>query len=677
MKINIVFLSFAFMICAEISAETGSYIGNLGDLGETSVYVGVHKESKKESPAVVVNEISGEKLKKSGVQTVADALERVAGVDTRNSGKGLNSISVRGFDQQSMKVLIDGVPAYESYFGLVDLSVMPVASIEKIVVSKGSSSILYGPNTMGGVVNIITKKGSGAPQTSLVTSFGDFNTFNYGLNQSGKLGKFNYNVGYNKQTADGWGLSRDFDKTNVNTGIATDYKEDGGKRENSDYIKQSFVCNIGYTPDETLKTNLSVNWLNQEKGCPISNLMGSAHKVKFSNWSQWQASVAMEKNFSPSAALKGRIFYINHEDELTVDTMTTVSMGGRPYFDKSVYKDYSFGVESNFYLNILEDNLTKIGFTYQKDSHNGQDYNAWIWKKVAGVWNSTITPGWSAESISEADTYSIGLENSLMSMDDKLTLNFGCGYNGYVPLKSAGVPHPDDTWIFTPQIGADYEVADNTTLYGSIGKKVRFPRMKELYSKIAGGNPDIEAERSISQELGIRQGIGDVKIYCSYFDNNISKMIYSQKDASKNTYYVNIGKARIYGAESGIEAPLTSNLSILGDYTYLYAYDKTNSHEIAQKPRHKFNLAVDYSFGFGLSAYMQGVYVGQQKLDSPARNICEYTLFNAKLSQNLSSGESGSQQIFISVNNLFDKDYEEGDGPMAGRSFLAGVEYVF
>jgi iron complex outermembrane receptor protein/outer membrane receptor for ferrienterochelin and colicins len=674
MKNIIITLLFAVMVTGGV-AQAGEYIGSLGDLGETSVYVGVHKDAKPESPSVVVNEISETTLQESGAATVAEALEKIAGVDTRNSGKGQNSISIRGFDQQSMKVLIDGVPAYESYFGLVDLSVLPVESIEKIVVTKGASSVLYGPNTMGGVVNIITKKGKGAPKTSLVTSFGDFNTFNYGLNQGGKTGKFNYNVGYTKQSADGWGLSHDFDKNNTKTGITSDYRENGVIRENSDYKKQSFVGNLGYEPNSDFKTNLSVNWLNQEKGCPIQNLMGSVQKIRFTDWNQWQASIAGEKTLSQSASLKGRIFYINHTDELTVDTMTTVSMGGKPFFNISVYKDYSVGGEGNLYINILEDNLTKIGINYQKDHHNGQDYIDW--GNVGGVWKP-VTTGWSPESISEADTYSIGLEDSLLSID-KLTLNFGCSYNGYMPIESAGAPHPDNTWIFTPQIGADYDVASNTTLYGSIGKKVRFPRMKELYSKIAGGNPDLEAERSISPEAGIRQKIGDIKVYTSYFDNHISKMIDTVTGPS-GKYYANVKKARIYGAESGVEAPISDRLNVSGNYTYLYAYNKTSKQEIAQKPKHKVNLSADYAFKFGLAATLQGMYVGQQKLyptASTMRKIGGYALLNAKVSQKLASGKSSSQQLFVAVNNIFDRDYEEGDGPMPGRSFLAGMEYSF
>ena len=258
------------------------------------MYVGVQKDSKPESPAVVVNEISKEKLEESGVQTAAAALEKVAGIDTRNFDKGQNSISVRGFDQQSIKVLIDGVPAYELYYGLVDLSVIPAESIEKIVVTKGASSVLYGPNTMGGVVNIITKKGDGKSKTTLATSYGDAKAFNYGLNHGMKIGKFKYNINYSNKSADGWVLSRKFNKNNTKTGIGTDYREDGGIRENSDYKKQSFVGNLGYEPTAAFKTNLSINWLNQLKGCPIQNMMGTAQLARFTDWNQWQVSLAGE-----------------------------------------------------------------------------------------------------------------------------------------------------------------------------------------------------------------------------------------------------------------------------------------------------------------------------------------------------------------------------------------------
>jgi len=132
------------------------------DLGE--VVVTAEKEAV--AKATTVNEITAEDIKARGCKTVADALELIPGVDVEMGGKGEMHVYIRGFKQENVKVLIDGVPAYETYFRTLDLSQFPVESIAKIKVIKGASSVLYGANTMGGVINIITKKGSSRPTAS-------------------------------------------------------------------------------------------------------------------------------------------------------------------------------------------------------------------------------------------------------------------------------------------------------------------------------------------------------------------------------------------------------------------------------------------------------------------------------------------------------------------------------
>jgi len=67
-------------------------------------------------------------------------------------------LTLRGFDQKDVKVLIDGVPAHVSYNGSLDLSQIPVETIAKNEVVKGASSVLYGSNTMGGSSTSLPKK---------------------------------------------------------------------------------------------------------------------------------------------------------------------------------------------------------------------------------------------------------------------------------------------------------------------------------------------------------------------------------------------------------------------------------------------------------------------------------------------------------------------------------------
>ena len=66
--------------------------------------------------------------------------------------------SVRGFNQRYVPVFFDGIPIYVPYDGYIDTGKLPTANLSEITLTKGNSSVLYGPNAMGGVVNILSKK---------------------------------------------------------------------------------------------------------------------------------------------------------------------------------------------------------------------------------------------------------------------------------------------------------------------------------------------------------------------------------------------------------------------------------------------------------------------------------------------------------------------------------------
>jgi len=265
------------------------------------------------SLATTVTEVTEEDIKARGDQTVGEVLDHIPGVDVQMGGKGESHIKIRGFDQGDLKVLIDGVPAHETYFGTVDLSAIPVDAISKITVTKGASSVLYGAGSMGGVVNIITKKGGKKPFTEFTTSFGDYGTENYILNHGAQAGNFNYWLTYGYRESDGFRLSHDFDDDSRRVGRDSEYHEDGGKRDLSDYIKRTLSAKIGWEPDKDTKLYLSYDYHNNERGCPTEyNRYWS-----FKKWDQWHLNLVGEKRINKLFSVKARGFYIDHEDELT------------------------------------------------------------------------------------------------------------------------------------------------------------------------------------------------------------------------------------------------------------------------------------------------------------------------------------------------------------------------
>ncbi len=112
------------------------------------------------------------------------------GIRVTTGRKNEPNVSIHGFDQSMILVLIDGVPYYETNYGKLDLNQIPTDNIAKIEITKGAASVLYGANALGGVINIITKKGTEKPFTSVSLEAGrkpDLSDLGHSWNEDGDL----------------------------------------------------------------------------------------------------------------------------------------------------------------------------------------------------------------------------------------------------------------------------------------------------------------------------------------------------------------------------------------------------------------------------------------------------------------------------------------------------------
>ena len=662
-------VSVIIFISTPLPAQEEDKSSGVFTLGE--VVVTANKETV--NLATTVTEVTKEDIKAQGAQTVAEALDQIPGVDVHVGGKGQFFVNIRGFDQEDVKVLVDGVPAHEAYFGTLDLSLIPVDAVSKISIVKGASSVLYGANAMGGVINIITKKGGKEPVTEFTTSFGDYNTRNYIFNHGAQAGKFNYWLTYGYRESDGFRLSDDFDKDSNRVGEDSDYNEDGGRRDLSDYIKRTVNAKVGFEPDNDTKIYLSFNYHNNERGCPTEYNRYWA----FSKWDQWHINLVGEKRFNELLTVKIRGFYVDHDDRLTDVSWDEKHTTGKKWFEKSEYNDFSAGGEMQARFDFGSLSLLKAGFNYIKDNHKQKDF---LDDDCAGVQKGWDQPGWQPEEEYEADTYTFALEDEIKATD-RLSFVLGVSYDYFEPKKAHDQPTPDNMDAINPQGGVVFYLNDDTTLHASVGKKTRFPQLKELYSEYAGGNPDLDPQEAVCYEVGAEHYFAEFfKCSISCFYNDIDDMINKEKRDGESIY-VNIGQARMQGIETALEMNMSDRFSVGANYTYLSTADKENNdRELEGRPRHRLNLDLRYRFHFGLCANLQTSYTQRQfeydDRNNETRKYQDFFLVNAGISQNLGSLWGVDSRLFARASNLTDKDYDEGQ-PMPGRNFLAGLTLIY
>jgi outer membrane receptor for ferrienterochelin and colicins len=655
----------AFLFVSICPAEEKGSSTKVYELGE----VVVTAKQETVNLATTVTEVDLEDIQERGAQTVAEALELLPAVDVQKGGKGQAFVSLRGFDQRDVKVLIDGVPALETYFGTVDLSMLPIEAVSKITVTKGASSVLYGANTMGGVVNIITKKAGDKPFTELTTSFGDYNTKNVILNHGAQIDKFNYWLTYGYRDSDGYRLSNDFDKNNSHTGLGTQFNEDGGKRDLSDYIRRTLHAKVGFEPDEDTRLYLSFDYHNNERGIPTENF----HYWSFSKWDQWHINLAGEKKINDTLTLKAMAFYIDHEDTLKDVSWDANHTTNRKWFETSSYDDYSTGGMVNAFVDLGKWSLVKLGVNYTKDNHKQRDY---LDNDCFGVIRGWDSPGYTPEEEYEAETYTIAIEDEIKPTD-RLSFIVGVSYDYFNPEKAYDQPVPDTIDTFNPQVGMVFDLTTNTSLHASAGKKTRFPKLVELYSEHAGGNPDLDEQEAITYELGVSHDFSEIfKVSAAYFYNDIDDLIESVDDpVSGDAVYINVSEATIQGVEVALDMNFSKSLQAHANYTYMSTEDESNDdRELEGRPRHRINLDVRYRFPFGLSASVQASYTQRQYWDAGGdwKKLPDYFLLNARLAQDMSKICGIDSELFIQGTNLTDLDYYETRGPEPGLNFLAG-----
>ena len=150
-------------------------------------------EEPAEAAASSITVITRKEIEQKQYRTVFDALRDVAGLDAvRSGGPGsLSSVFLRGTKSEHTLVLIDGVEVNDPVsagrsFNFANLS---LANVERIEVLRGPQSTLYGSDSMGGVINVITRKGKGPLSGDVSVEAGSFNTFRERLGLSGGAGK--------------------------------------------------------------------------------------------------------------------------------------------------------------------------------------------------------------------------------------------------------------------------------------------------------------------------------------------------------------------------------------------------------------------------------------------------------------------------------------------------------
>lgn len=652
-----VFWGWVMTPVAFAETEEGSNVYTLGEIVVSAEREGVEAIG-------TVREITAEEIETQGARTLDEALELLPGVNIRTGADGVPRVDLRGFRSRHVVLLLDGIPLNSTFDGQFDPSLIPVENIAKIKVSYGDHSVLYGDGGLGGVINIITKKGTEAIHGMASGEAGEGDSY---------LGKFDFSGGYKKADyffsgslykRNGFPLSDDFQPTT---------EQDGGLRENSDKKRNNFFANVNLTPNDEVMLGAIFSYSNGNYGKPPSTINDSkdlfADNPKFERVDDFENySTQLSCNYDVPGPFDVRswVFFNqleeeeNRYDDNKYDSMEDPTVKGT-FHQNSTTRSKGIAIQPKYDLKSFGYMAAGLNARREEYESEGRIRDVKLSGGQFGVRDF--------HNENDLKVYSASLEYEVSPFRKTLLV---VGYSHYWLEKDRG--EDDNAGSFL--VGAYYDISDKTRIRGSFARKIRFPSIRQLYEEVSG-NPDLSTEKSNNYELGVEQKLPlDSKVSLTAFLIDVKD--YIEKDDVTETFENN-EKYRFQGFELTAETRFVKNLLLGLGYSYLDTEDgspNTEKEELQYRPKHKLTFEGKYYFNFGLLAYMDVIYIADQyfyskKAPLQKKKMNDYTLVNIKLDQALIHDRL---HLYLGADNLFDADYEESYGyPQAGRFIYGGL----
>ena len=506
-----------------------------------------------------ISVVPAEVLATRNPSSLVDALRTVPGLDiTETGGPGATtSVRLRGANAGQTLVLVDGVRVNDpsGASGEFDFSTFAPGAIERIEVLRGPQSALYGSDAIGGVVNIITKSGRGAPGGQAQIEAGRYGTVGGSGGITGSSGPWSYNLSLGGQRSDGFSRYG--------------YRVRAVERRFPALERDGFTRIGGFGK------------LSYDDGGRVRVEVGALSSV--TNAAYDAASGAF-----PDTPSEARRRFTQVYTKLALDTFD-----GRLVNTLQIYanrNDRSF-TDVSYRLNLLPQNTTRtvsdfigdrVGAEYQGtlklDRWGRLVFGTRFERETATTYNEAQSP----RPAPRTRTLDAGQQTASLfalyelPVTDRLTVSFGGRVDDV-----KGVDR-----FATVRATAAYRISETgTNLRASLGTGAKAPTLFQLYAPTFG-NPGLSSERSVGADAGIDQSVFDGRLTLSLtgFVNTFRNLI--DFDLARNTYF-NVTRARSAGAEVAAEGVLLPGYAKARlAYTYLDAVDRATNLRLARRPEH-------------------------------------------------------------------------------------------
>lgn len=628
-----------------------------------------------------VSIITAEDIKRTGAKSVQEAVQWSTGIVMYDQvGNAFQqTIDLRGFNGQpvpSTVVFIDGQRINEPDFNTVNFELIPIESIERIEILPGNAAI-YGKNALGGVINIITKRGGEKRHVTGEAMFGSFHRERYNLSASGPIGKFDYFASFTRETENGF---RDFPGASGRSGLCFYCPRAPAQ------ISRLFG-KIGYRPTESTDLSLSYTY--------VTSFIQQAGSIPLS-----LAAVNRKANFTPG----------DFDDKDT----NNVRFVGRQLLP------LDFVLNVNAFYRHLDQHLFTVGQTslatrFTKTESKGATAQLSQDTEILGFRNHLVLGGeftrqdFGNDSVASFFAFPGGFPNVNSINEDSLGFYAQDTFHLHPRLLvTGGVRHDHDQIGFedtlvptndgarrfsrtTARGGLTYLITPETSVYFNYSEGFRVPTFNELFALGPfGSNPNLKPVKTRNYEVGVKSAIGtwgEAKLALFQIDTRDEILFtcqlcdFSFGDGQNR----NIDRTRRRGIEGTFKARLNAYLDGMINYTYTQAVYRTSFNldssravevgdSLPQVPKHRLSVVANAYPLEGLTVSLIGLYVSSQFFLNDENNVQPrlpgYFVLNSRIAYERPV-PGGRLAGFLMINNMLDQKYSTS-GIMAVNALTGG-----
>lgn len=591
--------------------------------------------------AASVTVITAEEIRQQQASTVLEALRLVPGLDIAQNGSlgTTANVFIRGGESDHTLVLIDGVEVNSVTLGAFDFSSLTTENIDRIEVLRGGGGTLYGSQAVGGIINIITKKGEGKPTITISTEGGKGNTHRETLSFSGSQGIVSVSGGLSSVDTDGFRRFNDGHR-NFSTNLRVDV----------DLLPRGTFRNFFRYTDA--KTGL----FNNKNYLSVPDL----NARQLTNTLFWKGEWAHQSFDTFDYRVAGSYVHDNQR-----------------FFDEPDRFNSSFGVSripietltGEFQGNLYWRHLSVITFGFEFE------------ERKADVQSNFDNFRSNYDTKKSRRNFAYYVQEQLRLLNERLFITGGFRVDDNEDFGTHITPAGSIAYVF-PQTG--------TKLKGGFAGGFRAPNFNELFFPNFG-NPRLDAERSSEWNAGFEQTLWGQRfsLEAVYFNRRVKGLVEGALVDPANFIFLaqNKGRVDIQGVEVIPVLRVFPGLTLSGNFTFL-DFD-TQDGRLLRRPTKHGSVGINYERqGLSwsddlLNLHLNVNVVGERDDLDPARGPRKNPMFART---NFAASYSFVPRFFANirlsvytrVENLFDRNYQEVLGFRSPPlNYIAGVRVTF